>query len=493
MTPSNTPEENEVDNYRTIISLFRAVGCHLRAGFILGGLCLWAAASWGQATTSASPNAAPAEDKASRQPARDEQDTGGAAQTEGAAAKSGSGFKFSLQEQSDVWANLVGGGRRGTSYNGLTTASIELDLDKSFGWKNANVFASGFDIHGHGPTRSLVGNNQNVSNTEETPSLKLYDLWLEQRLFGTLSLRVGQEGAGDEMMTSVYGALFMNSSFGFPGLPAADLPSGGANFPLATPFGRAQWKATDKFTLVAAVYNGDPAPAGTGDPQIRDRNGTAFRVNGDSFSLGELRYSADPDAPGALSTTYKLGGWYHSARFGDRRYDATGGLLASPLSSGIPKPHTGDYALYGIIDQVLWHRDGTKNAGVALFLQVQAGPSDRNLSDLSIAGGVNWNAPFQQRPDDMAGLSFAYLGISPAAQQFSRDLVAFGRAALAYATNETVIEATYKAPINGWLTVQPDAQLVLNPNAHIPGPFGPKPLPNALVVGVRVTASLGSP
>lgn len=294
-------------------------------------------------------------------------------------------------------------------------------------------------------------------------------------------------------MTTIYAALFLNSSFGFPGLPAADLPSGGPNYPIATPFAHARWKATDKLTVVGAVYNGDPAPPGTGDPQIRDRNGTAFRLNGNSYDFVEFRYSPDPDAPEALSTTYKLGGWYHSGRFGDRRFDATGGLLASPLSSGIPKTHTGDFALYGIVDQVLWHREFTKSEGVGMFLQVQAGPSDRNLGDLFVEGGVNWNAPFHERPDDVAGLSFAYLGISRAARQFSLDLVAFGREAAAYATNETVIEATYKAQISDWLTLQPDAQFVLNPNAHIPGPFGLKPLPNALVVGVRATVKFETP
>ena len=67
-----------------------------------------------------------------------------------------------------------------------------------------------------------------------------------------------------------------------------------------------------------------------------------------------------------------------------------------------------------------------KNQGIGVFLQVQAGPSDRNLSNLFVEGGINWNAPFHERPDDVAGLSFAYLGISPAARRFSLYLVAFG-------------------------------------------------------------------
>ena len=401
-------------------------------------------------------------------------------------------IKLTLQEQSEIWANLFGGGHRGTSYNGLTTAIVDVDLEKCFGWKKARFYASGFDIHGHGPSRSLAGNNQLISNIEATPSIKLYDLWLEQRFFGNLYLRVGQEGANDEMMTSSYAALFLNSSFGFPGNLAADLPSGGPNYPMATPFVEARWKTTDKLTLVGAVFNGDPAPPGGGDPQIRDRNGTAFRVNGNSLSFAELRYSPDPDAPDTLSTTYKFGSWYHSGRFDDQRFDTAGGLLASPLSSGIARKHRGDFAFYAIADQVLWRREDTKNEGVGVFLQLQGGPSDRNLSQFFAEGGLNWNAPFPARRDDVAGLSFAYLGISTAARQFSRDLVAFGRAISAYASNETIIEATYKAKVNDRLTLQPDAQFVLNPNAHIPGPFGAKPLSNTLVIGVRVTLSLGN-
>jgi len=164
------------------------------------------------------------------------------------------GVKLGLQEQSEVWGNLVGGLRPGIVNNGLATASLALDLKRLAGWSGARVFANGFWVHGRGPSANLVGNLQLVSNIEATRSVKLYDLWLEQRLFDErLSIRIGQEGANEEMMVTQYGALFLNSSFGFPGLPAADLPSGGPNYPLATPFLRARYKATDALTLTGAV------------------------------------------------------------------------------------------------------------------------------------------------------------------------------------------------------------------------------------------------
>jgi porin len=401
------------------------------------------------------------------------------------------GITFSLHERSEVWANVSGGGHQGLSYDGLTIAKLNLDLDALFGWKDGEFFTSAFDIHGHGPSRSFLGNQQLLSNIEATPSLKLYDLWFEQRFTGDKgSVRVGQEGANDEMMVSAYGGLFLNSSFGFPGMPAADLPSGGPNYPLATPFTRALYNLTDKFTFVGAAYTDDPAPPGTGDPQARDRNGTTFRLNGHTLGFTELWYTPDPKSPPDLPTTYKLGAWYATGNFADRRFDSSGGLLASPASTGQPLNHVGDWALYGIVDQMVWQRPGAKDDGIGVFALVMAGPSNRNLSNLYAEVGMNWHGPFEHHEGDTFGLAVAYLGISPVARQFSNDLVAFGKAAAGYASNETVIEATYEALITGWLTLQPDVQYVINPNAGIPNGFGSTPLPNALVIGLRATIRL---
>jgi porin len=185
-----------------------------------------------------------------------------------------------------------------------------------------------------------------------------------------------------------------------------------------------------------------------------------------------------------------MGAWYATSQFADQRFDNSGGLLASPTSTGMPLSHTGNWAFYGIIDQKIWQRPDSKKQGIGVFLQVMGGPSDRNLSNLFVEGGMNWQGPFDSRPDDAFGLAVAYLGISPALRHFSSDLIAFGRATSTYANNETVLEATYQAPITDWLTLQPDIQYVINPNAGIPNEFGSVPLSNALVIGMRVTIRL---
>src|SRR5271166_2575195 len=259
------------------------------------------------------------------------------------------GITLGLLEQGEIWGNMAGGLKRGFAFDGLATGSVKIDLEKLAGWTGATFYASAYQIHGFGPSSALIGNAQLVSNIEATPDTKLYALWLEQKLFnGKLTIRIGQEGANDQMMITQYGALFLNSSFGFPGLPAENLPSGGPNYPMATPFVRIQFQPTDQITLVGAVFNSDPAPPGSGDPQQRDKGGVAFRLGGNALSFGELWYSLNQgDNATGLPGTYKLGFWYDSSTFANQVYDTAGLPLASPLSNGIPQSHAGTWALYG--------------------------------------------------------------------------------------------------------------------------------------------------
>ena len=400
-----------------------------------------------------------------------------------------SGVDFQVQEQSEIWANLTGGLKQGAVYDGLTTASVRFDLDKLVGWSKASFYVSGEQIHGRGPSANLAGNLQLVSSLEATRDTKLYDLWLEQGLPGDwLSLRVGQEGANDEFMISQYASLFENSSFGFPALTALDLPSGGPNYPLATPFVRVQLQAGDQLRLLGAVYNGDPAPPGAGDPQLRDAGGTAFRLDDHTLWTTEADVSTG-QGKGELPGTYKLGAWYSTSPFADRRFDTAGAPLASPASNGVPATHSPGYGVYAIADQMIWRpaKSDDDARGLAVFAEIMAAPGSFNLCDLSIYGGLNWKGMLPARGDDVAGLAVSYVGLSAAAQGYGSDLVAYTGRGQPFAGSETVIEATYSYKATGWLTLQPDAQYVLHPNAGMP--VSGRVLKDTVVVGARATVT----
>jgi porin len=402
------------------------------------------------------------------------------------------GITPALEEQSEVWDNLTGGFRQGSAYDGLTTASVRLDLAKLAGWSGASFFVSGYQIHGQGPSLLQIGNNQLVSNIEATPDTKLYDLWLEQSLLnGNLVIRLGQEGASDQMMITQYGALYLNSSFGYPALIVANLPDGGPNYPLAAPFVRVQYAPSSRVTLVGAVFSGDPAPAGPGDPDLRDKGGIAFNLHDHALAFAELWYASNQGQHDkGLPATYKLGAWFDSAHLNDRLVDSAGVSLASPPSNGIPHSNAGAWGFYGIVDQLLWQKPGAaKGHGIGAFLLVMGSPSGGSLSNLSVEGGFNWIAPFAGRDNDTLGLAATYLQISPAVRQYGRELVTYTGTGFRYAGNETVLELTYLAQVTPWLALQPDMQVVFNPNAGIPSPLSAVPLKNDVVVGIHATVT----
>ncbi len=395
------------------------------------------------------------------------------------------GITFCVQEQSELFGNLNGGLRRGATYDGLTTASVKVD--NFAGLDGLSVYASLLQIHGRGPTANLTGNLQTITNAEATRSTKLYGLWIEQSLLGgALTVRIGQEGANDEFMLMKSSANFINSSFGFPASMALSLPSGGPNYPLAAPMVRVQYAVNDRITVLGAVFDGDPAGPGTGDPQLRDRTGTAFRLRDGAFGIAELWYSVGSDGEDGRPGVYKVGGWYHAGLFGNPAIDNRGIPLASPASNGMPRRLRGDQAIYASMDQTIWRPEHDKDRGINLFALAIVSPDDRNVSSFFAEGGLAWTGPFAGRAKDVLGLAFALTNLSAAERAYGADLVRFGQATAPFRGSEAVIELTYQYAVTPGVTLQPDLQYVINPGAGMPNATGTA-LKNAVVAGVRAT------
>src|SRR6185503_10006602 len=138
----------------------------------------------------------------------------------------------------DLFTTLSGGISRGTTFGGRLDLGFEADLEKLAGRKGATFHVNAFLIHGRGQTGDHLGNLFAITNAEATPAARLFELWLEQKI-GTLgSIRIGQLAADSEFIASDRAGLFVNGTFGWPGITAANLPSGGPAYPLATPGAR---------------------------------------------------------------------------------------------------------------------------------------------------------------------------------------------------------------------------------------------------------------
>ncbi|MDB5534942.1 MAG: Porin [Hyphomicrobiales bacterium] len=400
------------------------------------------------------------------------------------------GITLGLNEQSEIWTNFAGGVRRGATFNGLTTATIDLDLDKLAGLKKTHFYASMFQIHGREPSLNMVGTLQPVSNIEATRATRLYSAWMETLLLDDrLSLRVGQQGANDEFMVGQQSAFLLNSSFGYPALAAANLPSGGPNYPIATPMVRAKYKLTDELTVIGAVFNGDPAGPGIGDPQKRNRTGTSFRVKDPVLYFLELWLDQNQgEGAQGLPRTLKIGAWHHTGTFADQRYDNTGGLLA--ITGGTPRMHKGNTAFYALVDQMLWQRPGTRDQGIGVFALLMGAPSDRNLVSLYAEWGVTFKAPLATRPNDFLGLAFSLLRTSGHGKNFYLDGFVAATGLMPIKPYELSVELSYRYQHSDWLTIQPSLQYTINPGAGLPlAATGNQQtnLRNAWTFGVRST------
>lgn len=412
------------------------------------------------------------------------------------AAMADHGVSIALSEISEVLGNVSGGQRQGFDYMGRTELAVDLDLERIAGWRGAQIHVNGYQIHGRGLTgHNLGGNLLDPSNIEATRTTRLFDAYFQQALFDdTLSVRLGQLAADDEFLTSQYAANFINGTFGWAGIMAADLPSGGPAYPLATPGIRVKYSPTESLSWQTAVFNGDPAGSQSGNEtaQIRDRAGTTFSTNRDLFAITEGAYALPADGQaGELPGTVKLGGWYHSGRFDDYCYDVGGTRIGE--SGADPRKDVNNWGLYAVIDKMLIAKPDSEDQGLSGFLRVAGAPGERNLVSFYVDTGLNYKGPFEGRESDIAGIAFSFAKIGDAAIDRDKDYnLANPGATRPVRDYEAVIELTYQYAVAPWWTLQPDAQYIIHPAGYAASPTADASLPatamkDALVLGARTT------
>jgi porin len=346
-------------------------------------------------------------------------------------------------------------------------------------------------LQGHGPALSQgwVGNLLNVSSTVTIPpATRLYNLWLQQDLFGgVLSIRAGLENVDAEFITSTTASVFLNSTFGWPSWTALDLPGGGPAFPLSAPFVRMRISPADEgFSAQAAVFSGDPTGHdGSNSLSTSIPNGTLVSFNGGAFLIGELGYTMNQakDAKGPPAT-FKLGGWYHTSdRFQDQRFDNMGLSLANPASDGVPRNHNGDWGIYGIVDTTLYQ--AADGGALSAFARLGGSRGDRNLISFYGDTGLSYKGLISGRPNDTAGIAFGIASIGANASGLDQDIRFFNNDPTFPIRNyEAVLEITYQAQLTPWMTLQPDLQRVFHPGGNVLNPDG-SIRRDALVLGLR--------
>jgi porin len=402
------------------------------------------------------------------------------------------GIKFAATYIGEILGNTSGGLKRGAIYEGRLNLAVDADLQKLAGIPQLTFHANIFQIHGDGLSRSNLQNFFVVSGIEAQPTTRLYEAYFEKQWGDKfVSLKLGQLAADSEFFNTKYTDVLTNASMGWPAITSVNLPSGGPSPPLAAMGARLLVNVNQNFSVLGAVFDGDQAGPGPGDPQQRNRYGLNFRVNDPPLLLGQIQYAwnnkkGDPN----LAGQFKLGGWQHFGNFADQRFDANGSSLANPLSSGMPMMLAGDVGVWAVLEQQLYRVPHSDDRGIGVFARVSAAPSDRNLIDRYADAGVEFIGLSDERPNDKFGIAVGYAHVSKRAQALDADYRQFVSTEWPLRSFEGLIAAAYQYQIRDGWTAQPNFQYILNPGggATLPaGPLAGRHLRSAAILGLRTT------
>jgi porin len=239
---------------------------------------------------------------------------------------------------------------------------------------------------------------------------------------------------------------------------------------------------TREFSFQASLIDGTPGggnPRSGIDPQRRNPNGTRFPISDPPLAIAEVSYAynarpGDAGRPGTVT----LGGWH---RFG--RVDA---LTPDPVT-GLGRRVSGDYGLYGVIDQTIYQEPDDPNDGASVFLRASASPGDRNLVNLYLDAGIAYRGLFPGRSDDTLGFGVGITHISPAARRLDAIAALQSSSPSPRRSAEILLEATYQAVLAPGIALQPTVQYVAHPGGGIANPRDPdgQRIRNATVFGLR--------
>jgi len=379
------------------------------------------------------------------------------------------GIHFSAGYAAEVFGNVSGGMERDAVVDGLLEMGLDVDPSRFSGWSGALFHVSMLFPHGASLT-DKVGDLSTISNIDAEDGWKLFEWWLDQRLFRErVSIRLGQLAADEEFSISEHSSLLINSTFGWPSFDGVNAPA--PAFPLASLGARIQVQAADALLFRAGIYDGDPDP---GDSQGHPTNphGTRPRISSEegAFMMGEADYTPWWATDSAWPGTLKVGGWYHTGDFPNLAH----------ASASQPGQGEDNWGLYLVVDQRVWPEPGPEDTGpdpdqgLSVWLRAAGHPEERSLIERYIDGGLHYRGLLPGRDHDEAGLGVAWLDMSDAAGE---EAVANGEPRLDY---EIAIEATYLFILNSWWSLQPDLQYIIHPG-------GSDAVENALVLGLRTS------
>jgi porin len=314
---------------------------------------------------------------------------------------------------------------------------MDIDLDPLAGLSGTSFHISWHAYHGGQPSEDLVGQfpTDALSGDEAEDSIRFYNLYLQQQLFDArLVVQAGYMVVEQEFFAAGHAAALQNASFG-------DFGSGRGQevapfYPVTAPALVVTARPTEVWVARAGVYAADPG---------EDESGN-IGFDG-SFGDGVTFYTelGTDRRPFGRPGSYTLGSAATTSSV--RNFDQGGQAK-------------GAYGIYALVDQTL-AVDAEGDTRLAAFLRGQFNfKQERTVIRGAFTAGLVAYGLVPGRERDALALGYSYT-------RFGRDYRSSVRASGENATRqESLVELTYRAQLTGWLTLQPDLQLIFDPHSN---------------------------
>ncbi|OGS71805.1 MAG: hypothetical protein A2063_06580 [Gallionellales bacterium GWA2_60_142] len=363
------------------------------------------------------------------------------------------GVTVELSHKSDALANIAGGVARGGVVLMNSDVAVSLDMDKLAAWEGASVFVQYHVQHGNQSINNYVGSFAGVDNIETgTSTGQFYQAWLQQNSADdSISLLAGLYAIDSEFYVTDTSGLFLQPPYG---MSAEMAQAAGNNAPPVFPAGalgvRLKYTGSGYYAQ-AAVTDGVP-----GNPN--NPHGTQVRLDKGDGTLAVAEFGYIPEVEDGRYNKMALGLWRYTARANDS-------VDLDALGNPVLRTNRGVYVL---AERTLMSGQNGSGQGLSGFVRFGMVNKDIHQADWSGSLGLNYLGLFDGRDEDAVGIAVT---TSHASAKY--------RLANAAESAETVVELTYRAQLQPWLSLQPSLQRVFNPNMDAA-------LPDAWIAGVRL-------
>ena len=389
------------------------------------------------------------------------------------------GIDFAAVYTGDVFSNISGGIRRQTVYLDNIDLTMALNTQRLFNWDGGAIFIYGLGIQGKNPN-NYVGDVQTIDNIAAFNTWKLYEAWIQQKLFDNyFSILTGLYDLNSEFQVLQSSQLFINASHGIGIAFSQTGRNGPSIFPNTTLALRVKWDLNNSFYAQSAIFNGtagDPSnPYGTKiifpkHDGILSVTEMQYFINIQNWKGGETGRESKSRRRKLTENDYRgkfsAGLWIYSAKFPE-------------LGTTYPdkKIIWGNCGFYLIGEYKLLGDKGINDNGLTVFSRIGFSNSKINRFVSYTGFGAVYTGLFSGTNKHQLGIAFA------GAHNGKEYILLQKKDSKEVVNSEWNIEITYLYNIYLWLSFQPDIQYVINPDTN-------PQIKNALVLGIRCTLIL---